>query len=270
MTVRDVLGNSEIPRRDAEFLLLHCVGQADRGWLIAHNLDEVPIQALDDFKAACQQRARGLPLAYIVGRREFWSLSLAVTPDVLIPRPETELLVEWVLEHIGPEDGKSMLDLGTGSGAIALACKHDAPSLTVTACDISARALAVANKNALDLSLSIEFLQSDWFSAMGDRRWSLIVANPPYVAHVDPHLSQGDLRFEPQGALTDGSDGLGAIRRIIEESPEYLERGGWLFIEHGYDQAKAVNTLFKARGFADVSLRRDLAGRPRASGGCWQ
>jgi release factor glutamine methyltransferase len=105
---------------------------------------------------------------------------------------------------------------------------------------------------------------------MGDRRWSVIVANPPYVAHVDPHLSQGDLRFEPQGALTDGSDGLGAIRRIIEESPEYLERGGWLFIEHGYDQAKAVNTLFKARGFADISLRRDLAGRPRASGGCWQ
>ena len=217
-----------------------------------------------------KERLKGVPLAYLLGHREFWSLKLKVTRDVLIPRPETELLVEWAVELASQCDLDSMLDLGTGSGAIALAVQQDLPHLSVTASDVSASALRVARENAEDLGLPVEFVESSWFGALAQRRWALIASNPPYVAANDAHLLDGDLRFEPNIALTDQGDGLWSIREIASNAPDHLEAGGWLLIEHGYDQAADVRSIFELNGFSKVSLRHDLAGRPRVTGGCWQ
>ena len=222
------------------------------------------------FSSLSDERLTGTPLAYLLGHREFWSLKLKVTRDVLIPRPETELLVEWAVELASQYDLQSMLDLGTGSGAIALAVKHDLPHLTVTASDVSGSALRVARENAEDLGLPVEFVESSWFGALAHRRWALIASNPPYVAADDDHLKDGDLRFEPSTALTDGGDGLSSIREIASNAPNHLEAGGWLLIEHGYDQAADVRSILELNGFSKVSLRHDLAGRPRVTGGCWQ
>ena len=256
--------------RDAELLLLHSLGKDERSWLIAHDHDELPTDVIDSFSSMSKERLKGVPLAYLMGHREFWSLTLKVTRDVLIPRPETELLVEWAVELASQYDLQSMLDLGTGSGAIALAVKHDLPHLTVTASDVSGSALRVARENAEDLGLPVEFVESSWFGALAQRRWALIASNPPYVAADDAHLKDGDLRFEPSTALTDGGDGLSSIREIASNAPNHLEAGGWLLIEHGYDQAADVRSILELNGFSKVSLRHDLAGRPRVTGGCWQ
>ena len=256
--------------RDAELLLLHCLGRDERSWLIAHDHDELPRNIVEAFSSMSKERLKGVPLAYLLGHREFWSLKLKVTRDVLIPRPETELLVEWAVELASQCDLDSMLDLGTGSGAIALAVQQDLPHLSVTASDVSASALRVARENAEDLGLPVEFVESSWFGALAQRRWALIASNPPYVAANDAHLLEGDLRFEPNIALTDQGDGLWSIREIASNAPDHLEAGGWLLIEHGYDQAADVRSIFELNGFSKVSLRHDLAGRPRVTGGCWQ
>ena len=256
--------------RDAELLLLHCLGRDERSWLIAHDHDELPTDIVEAFSSMSKERLKGVPLAYLLGHREFWSLKLKVTRDVLIPRPETELLVEWAVELASQCDLDSMLDLGTGSGAIALAVQQDLPHLSVTASDVSASALRVARENAEDLGLPVEFVESSWFGALAQRRWALIASNPPYVAADDAHLLDGDLRFEPNTALTDGGDGLSSIREIASNAPDHLEAGGWLLIEHGYDQAADVRSIFELNGFSKVNLRHDLAGRPRVTGGCWQ
>ena len=256
--------------RDAELLLLHCLGRDERSWLIAHDHDELPADVIEAFSSMSAERLKGVPLAYLLGHREFWSLKLKITRDALIPRPETELLVEWALELASRYDLESMLDLGTGSGAIALAVQHDAPHLSVTASDVSESALRVARENAEGLGLPVEFFESSWFDSLAQRRWALIVSNPPYVAADDAHLLEGDLRFEPNTALTDGSDGFSSIREIASKAPHHLEAGGWLLIEHGYDQAADVRSILELNGFSNVSLRHDLAGRPRVTGGCWQ
>ncbi len=256
--------------RDAELLLLHCLGRDERSWLIAHDHDELPTDIVEAFSSMSKERLKGVPLAYLLGHREFWSLKLKVTRDVLIPRPETELLVEWAVELASQCDLDSMLDLGTGSGAIALAVQQDLPHLSVTASDVSASALRVARENAEYLGLPVEFVESSWFGAVAQRRWALIASNPPYVAANDAHLLDGDLRFEPNTALTDQGDGLWSIREIASNAPDHLEAGGWLLIEHGFDQAADVRSIFELNGFSKVSLRHDLAGRPRVTGGCWQ
>lgn len=270
MKVKEALRAFGIDYRDAELLLLHSLGKDERSWLIAHDHDELPTDVVEVFSSMSTERLKGVPLAYLLGHREFWSLKLKVTRDVLIPRPETELLVEWALELASDYDLQSILDLGTGCGAIALAIQHDLPHLSVTASDVSGSALRVARENAQDLGLPVEFVESSWFGALKQRRWALIVSNPPYVAADDAHLQEGDLRFEPNTALSDGGDGLSSIGEIASHAPDHLEAGGWLLIEHSYDQAADVRSILELNGFSKVSLRHDLAGRPRVTGGCWQ
>jgi release factor glutamine methyltransferase len=211
------------------------------------------------------RRVNGEPIAYIVGEREFYGLPFRVTPAVLIPRPETELLVELAIERL-PPNGR-VLDLGTGSGAIAVAIAHARPDAVVTALDVSPDALAVAQGNAGRNGVKIELLHSDWYGAVSGRRFHVIVSNPPYIVAGDAHLSQGDLRFEPVGALTDQADGMSAIRTLCMHAKAHLEPGGSIHIEHGYDQAEAVRGLLSRHGFADVQSWRDLAGIERVSGG---
>ena len=215
--------------------------------------------------ALVQRRLDGEPIAYIVGEREFFGLPFRVTPAVLIPRPDTELIVELALERL-PQRGR-MLDMGTGSGAIAVACAHSRPDADVTALDLSEAALEVARANAAANGAQVRFLRSDWFAAVDAERFDLIASNPPYIASNDEHLSQGDLRFEPAGALTDHADGLSALRTIVNGAPAHLAPGGWLLLEHGYDQAEAVRALLDARGFQEVQSWRDLPGIERVSGG---
>ena len=219
---------------------------------------------LDDLVA---RRLRGEPIAYIVGRREFFGLDFQVGPAVLIPRPDTELIVELSLERL-PDNAPRLLDMGTGSGAIAVAVAHTRPDADVTALDVSPDALAVAQANAAANGARVRFLESSWFDALAAvETFDVIASNPPYIAAGDEHLVQGDLRFEPVGALTDHADGLSALRIIIQGSPRHLAPGGWLLLEHGYDQAAAVRALLADAGFTDVQSWRDLAGIERVSGG---
>jgi release factor glutamine methyltransferase len=219
---------------------------------------------LDDLVA---RRLRGEPIAYIVGRREFFGLDFQVGPAVLIPRPDTELIVELALERL-PQNAPRLLDMGTGSGAIAVAVAHTRPDAAVTALDVSPDALAVAQANATANGARVRFLHSSWFDALAaDEMFDVIASNPPYIAAGDDHLAQGDLRFEPVGALTDHADGLSALRTIVNGSPRHLVPGGWLLLEHGYDQAQAVRTLLQGAGFADVQSWQDIAGIERVSGG---
>ena len=219
---------------------------------------------LDDLVA---RRLRGEPIAYIVGRREFFGLAFQVGPAVLIPRPDTELIVELSLERL-PDDAPRLLDMGTGSGAIAVAVAHTRPDADVTALDVSPDALAVAQANAAANGARVRFLESSWFDALAaGETFDVIASNPPYIAAGDEHLVQGDLRFEPVGALTDHADGLSALRIIIQGSARHLAPGGWLLLEHGYDQAAAVRALLADAGFTDVQSWRDLAGIERVSGG---
>ena len=219
---------------------------------------------LDDLVA---RRLRGEPIAYIVGRREFFGLDFQVGPAVLIPRPDTELIVELALERL-PRQAPRLLDMGTGSGAIAVAVAHTRPDAAVTALDVSPDALAVAQANAAANGARVRFLHSNWFDALAAGEiFDVIASNPPYIAAGDDHLAQGDLRFEPVGALTDHADGLSALRTIIAGSPRHLVPGGWLLLEHGYDQAEAVRALLADAGYTEVQSWCDLAGIERVSGG---
>ncbi len=272
-TVAALLGAARglgVDRLDAQLLLGHVLGRT-RSWLLAHDDDELAPPAWEAAHELLQRRAAGEPLAYLVGEREFHGLTLKVTPDVLVPRPDTETLVEWALQLLNPGGPLGdvavprVLDLGTGSGAIALAIKHACPRAEVSALDASPAALEVARGNARRLSLDVAFFASDWWAAAGERRWHLAVSNPPYIAGDDPHLPA--LRHEPLQALTPGGDGLVAIDRLVAGAPARLEDGGWLLIEHGYDQGEAVRLRLRARGFDAVATQRDIEQRERCTGG---
>jgi release factor glutamine methyltransferase len=250
---------------EAKLLLGHVLGQ-DRAWLAAHGDTPLSIEQRRRFEQLVRRRHQGEPIAYLVGWREFYGLVFEVTPNVLIPRPETELLVDFALERIARDAAVRVLDLGTGSGAVAVAVAHARPLARVTAVDVSPAALALARRNAHRHAVAnVEWLESDWFSGLAARRFELIVSNPPYVAAGDRHLVEGDLRFEPAAALTAGGDGLTAIRTIVAGAGGHLAEGGWIGIEHGYDQAAAVQALLRDAGFADMATRRDLAGIPRTT-----
>ena len=251
---------------DARLLLQHCLGISHVEFLTR---SDEPLAAADSeaFMALVMRRERGEPLAYLTGEREFFSRSFKGTPDVLIPRPDTELLVLQALERLKPLAWPRVADLGTGSGAIAVSIACEGPEAKVTAVDVSPAALAVARENAERLGARVEFRHSDWFAGLAGEQFELIVSNPPYVAAQDPHLSQNGLPFEPNGALTDGGDGLSCLRTIIEGAPAHLVPGGWLLLEHGYDQAEKVRELLAAGGFKEVTSWRDLAGIERVSGG---
>jgi len=254
-------------RHEAEVLLAHALGK-DRAWLFAH-ADCVPdAQAQGRFRDLLAARQGGEPLAYLLGRRGFWTLDLEVNPAVLIPRMETELLVELALARIPQGSGLRIADLGTGSGAIALAIASERPACRVLATDASSAALTVARANAARLGMAnVEFAQGNWCAPLAGKRFDLIVSNPPYIAAGDPHLGQGDLRFEPGAALASGVDGLDAIREIVQNAPSHLVAGGALLLEHGNGQGDAVRRLLLELGFADARTWQDLEGRDRVSGG---
>lgn len=262
-----------LDRLDAQLLLLHTLGKeaGERAWLLTHTTATLTPSLVTAYGQSTERRAHGEPLAYLVGHQEFFGLDLHVNPHVLIPRPDTETLVEWALAIVQTQppatSATQVLDLGTGSGAIALALKHTRPELQVTATDSSAQALAVAHANATRLGLPIVFGLGSWFGAV-EGRFDVVASNPPYIAQADPHLAA--LTHEPMQALTAGTHGLDALDHIIHTAPPYLKAGGWLLLEHGYDQAAQVRSLLASRGFAHVASHKDLAGIERCSGGQWQ
>ncbi|MEZ2299808.1 peptide chain release factor N(5)-glutamine methyltransferase [Variovorax sp. RCC_210] len=258
-----------VERLDAQLLLLHALGRAphDRAWLLAHDTDAMPEAAWSALAAQLSRRLAGEPVAYLLGEKEFHGLDLKVDARVLVPRPDTETLVEWALECLEGHAAPRVLDLGTGSGAIALALQNARLDAHVDAVDASADALAVAQANALRLGLSVRFAQADWLAGAGTG-YTVIASNPPYIAAGDPHLPA--LRHEPASALVAGADGLDDIRRIVRDAPAHLAEGGWLLLEHGHDQAAPVRQLLAERGFAEVQSRDDLAGIARCSGGIWR
>ena len=252
-------------RLDAELLLVHALGQS-RAWLVAHADDVLAADASERIEPLIAARARGVPIAHVLGRRGFWTHELEVTPDTLIPRPETELLVELALARIGLDHVARIADLGTGSGAIALAIAAERPLVHVVATDASEAALTVARRNADALRLrNIEFAHGDWCAALAAQRYEVILSNPPYIVQDDPHLEVGDLRFEPRMALISGIDGLDAIRRIASDAPVHLQPGGWLLLEHGWTQGAAVCELLIAAGLREVETQRDLEQRDRVT-----
>lgn len=255
-----------LERLDAQLLLLHTLGrpQNERAWLLAHDGDELAPADAQRYQQVCARRGTGEPLAYIVGQKEFFGLQLKVDPRVLVPRPDTETLVEWALELLRPVTAPRVIDLGTGSGAIALAIKQACPGAEVEAVDASPGALEVAAANARALDLDVSFRLSSWLNG-ATASYDLIVSNPPYVSQDDPHLAA--LRHEPASALASGPDGLADIRAIVAQASAHLNPGGWLLLEHGWDQAEAVRALLRAAGFGAVASRRDLAGIERCSGG---
>jgi len=254
-------------RFEAELLLAHVLGRS-RTWLFAWPEFVPGDERVAHFEALVAARVRGEPVAYLTGRREFWSLDLDVTPDVLIPRPDTELLVELALVRIPLDTECALADLGTGSGAIALALAHERPRASVLATDASAAALAVARANARRLQrANVAFAQGDWYAALGQRRFDLIASNPPYIAAADRHLGEGDLRFEPAAALASGADGLDAIRTLVAGAAAHLHSRGWLLLEHGWDQATDVRALLLASAFDEVASYRDRGGHERVSAG---
>lgn len=248
--------------------LLQNVLKVPRSYLLAH-----PEQVLDaaqqaSYASLLHRRLQGEPVAHILAEREFFGLNFKVTPATLIPRPETELLVESALQRIPAHGHFRVLDLGTGSGAIALSISHARPKVEVTAVDASEAALEVARENAVRLGIrNVTFIRSDWYAALDDKRYDLIVSNPPYIEAGDAHLTQGDLRFEPPSALVSGADGMDDILRIVGQAHRYLEPGSWLLLEHGYEQAEPVRLLLDQNGFANVFSVKDIAGIERVSGG---
>lgn len=254
---------------DARLLLAHAAGRTP-AWLYAHADDALPADTLAAFEALVAARAQGQPVAYLTGRRGFWSFELAVGPATLIPRPETELLVELALARLPHAGDARVADLGTGSGAIALAIASERPQARVLATDASEAALEVARGNAIALGLrNVEFRLGSWLAPLAGERFALIASNPPYIAEGDAHLSRGDLRFEPASALSSGSDGLDAIREIVRDAPMHLEAGGWLLLEHGWDQGEAIRALLNAHGYVDASTERDLEARDRTTLARW-
>jgi len=258
---------ARIGREDAEPLLVHALG-VDRAWLFAHAADPVAAAEAAGYRALVARREAGEPVAYLVGRRGFWTLDLEVTADTLIPRPETELLVELALARVGQDEPARIADLGTGSGAIALALASERPAAVVVATDVDKATLAVAVRNAQAHALdNVWFRRGDWTAALGRERFDLIASNPPYIADGDPHLSRGDLRHEPPRALSSGADGLDAIRAIAAAAPRHLVAGGWLLLEHGLDQGAAVRSLLEQAGFVEVETAQDLERRDRVTFG---
>lgn len=250
---------------EAELLLAHVLGRT-RAWLYAHATDAVTAEVQAAFEELLVRRIAGEPVAYLLGEREFWDFTLAVSPATLIPRPETELLVELALARLPYQTTLNVADLGTGSGAIALALARERPCVLVSAIDASAEVVAIARRNAERLQLSnVRFVVSNWYATMDIARFTLIVSNPPYLAEDDVHLERGDLRFEPQSALVSGADGLDALRCIVAGAPNHLEPEGWLIVEHGYAQGEAVRSLFVGAGFTDVATMLDMEGRDRAT-----
>lgn len=259
-----------LPALEARMLLTSCTGLS-RTALITQD-QTIPSPAVRAaFLQLVARRQHGEPMAYLLGEREFFGRMFTVNPAVLIPRPDTETLVEWSLDVLRDEETPAVLELGTGSGIIAITVALERPDAHVLATDVSAAALAVARQNAADLGAdNTTFTTSDWYAAIApEPRYQLIVSNPPYISADDTHLHQGDLRFEPPGALTDHACGLSALRSIVSGAPTRLAPGGWLLVEHGYDQGEAVRDLFHAAGFADVTTRRDLARQERCTGGYW-
>lgn len=256
---------AQIDAVDADYLLLHVLNQP-RSWLFAHASDAVSPADAAHFDALVQRRVSGEPVAYLTGSRGFWTLDLAVTPATLIPRPETELLVEQALARMPADTAVRVADLGTGSGAVALALAKERPLAQLVATDASCDALDVARGNAQRNALvNVEFRHGDWLTPLLGERFDVIVSNPPYIADHDPHLDQGDLRFEPALALSCGVDGLDAIRMIAIAAPAHLRAGGWLLLEHGLDQGPAVRTLLRDAGFYGVKTVRDLEARDRVT-----
>lgn len=255
-----------VDRLDTQLLLAHLLGRP-RSWLVAHDDLSLDAAQAETLQRQLARRAAGEPLAYVLGEAEFRGLRLQVSPAVLVPRPETEVLVEWALAHLPADAAMDVLDLGTGSGAIALALKQARTQARVWASDASAEALAVARSNGQRHGLPIEWLQGDWWAPLAGRRMGLVVSNPPYVAGDDPHLAA--LGHEPRAALTPEGDGLAALRRIITGAPAHLLPGAWMLLEHGHDQARAVQALLADAGFDRPQTRNDLAGLPRCTGACW-
>lgn len=259
--------DKETARIEIQCLLQHAIN-APRSYLLAHPERFLSGNEFAVYEALLQRRLCGEPIAHLLGEREFFGLNFKVTPATLIPRPDTELIVELALQRLPPNSVHQVLDMGTGSGIIALCIAHSRRNVFMVAVDASPEALAVAMQNASRLDVrNVKFLQSDWFSAFDKERFDLIVSNPPYIADSDAHLYQGDLRFEPITALASGSDGLDDIRHIIKQAPRYLNENGWLMLEHGYDQAEAVCELLNQSGFISIFSDKDLSGIYRVSGG---
>ena len=251
-------------------LLLQQVLNVNHAWIISHAEETLSAEQINAFNALFERRLAGEPMAYILGRREFYGLNLKTTSATLIPRPDTEVLVESALAKIPTDIPSNVLDLGTGSGAIALAIASQRAWANITAVDFSEETLQVAQENAASLNFNhVTFIQSSWFDALANLKFDLIVSNPPYIAKDDVHLQQGDLRFEPITALASGADGLDDIRVIVANAPQHLNQNGWLMLEHGYDQADAVSRMLADRGFTQVSHALDLAGIQRVTIGCW-
>ena len=265
-SIDEMLQTAGVAAVDARALLRAILG-VDDAHLLARPGQVLTDRQRDRYLAWVERRRSGEPVAYLTGEREFYSLAFTVTPAVLIPRPETELLVEAALERVPVHLPFRVLDLAAGSGCVAVAIAVHRPRARVTATEVSRDALAVARDNAARRGAGIEFLESDWFDALGGRRFDLIVSNPPYVAERDPHLAEGDLRFEPRAALVAGADGLSCIRLIVAQARAHLEPGGGLLFEHGHDQAARCRALLAQAGFSEVASRRDLAGTERVSGG---
>lgn len=266
--LRQALGlDQREARLEVQILLCHALGVA-RAWLISHDRDHLAEHAAQAYSTLLSRRLAGEPIAYIVGSREFFGLEFKTTPAVLIPRPETELLVELALARIPENQPCKVLDLGTGSGAIAISIAKNRPQAAVTAVDQSTEALAIAGENAARLSVTnVRFLRSNWFGALDAQIFDLIVSNPPYVEAADAHLRQGDVRFEPQSALASGVDGLDDIRCIVAAAPQHLVPRGWLLFEHGYNQGQNCREILRQQGFSEVETIRDLAGMERVSVG---
>lgn len=259
---------SDSARLDAELLLSHVSGLS-RTSFRAWPEREIDAGQVEAFEKLVSRRVEGQPVAYLLGHQEFWSLPLNVSSATLIPRPDTECLVETAVDLPLPRDAR-VLDLGTGTGAIALALASEHPQWAVSACDCVEEAVELARENALALGLAVSVVKSSWFSGLEPVRFDLIVSNPPYIASDDHHLSEGDVRFEPASALVSGTDGLDDIRLIVEQAPDWLNEGGWLLIEHGFEQAASVRSLMIARGFEAVESRRDYGNRDRTTQGCWR
>jgi release factor glutamine methyltransferase len=257
-----------LERLDAQLLLLHALGrlQAERAWLLAHDGKALTPAQHAGYLQLCSRRLAGEPLAYLVGHKEFFGLDLFVDKRVLVPRPDTETLVQWALELVLSRTQPSLIDLGTGSGAIALAIKKSRPDAHVEATDIDGDALEVARWNARRLSLDVSFRQAAWLAGI-DELYDLILSNPPYIAEGDPHLPS--LSYEPVTALVAGTDGLADLQAIVSQARGHLRPGGWLLLEHGWDQAEAVRLLLRNAGFGGLATRRDLAGIERCSGAKW-
>ena len=261
--------SSETALLDAEVLLCHCINK-NRSFIRAWPDHLLSTGQRAQFHSLISQRNCGVPVAYLTGQREFWSRNFIISPDVLIPRPDSELLIELCLEHLTDKHSAKIVDLGTGSGILAITLAAERSFAEVVATDISAKALAIARQNAENLGVKVRFIQSHWLDAVLDQDFDIIVSNPPYIAAHDPHLQHGDVRFEPDCALISDENGLKDIQLIVDQSRTHLRNPGLLLIEHGYNQQNAVQAIFKARSYLDIHTYPDLSGNPRVTLGLWK